>query len=41
MSAERLPVAEPGDVPGTLGELAETNAAVRDAERNVTQEVPR
>ncbi|CAL9427527.1 hypothetical protein ACH4UX_27245 [Streptomyces althioticus] len=41
MSAERLPVAEPADVPGTVGELAEADAAVRDAERNVTQEVPR
>ncbi|MFJ6308402.1 hypothetical protein [Streptomyces althioticus] len=41
MSAERLPVAEPAGVPGTVGELAETDAAVRDAERNVTQEVPR
>ncbi|MEU9754248.1 hypothetical protein AB0D90_14070 [Streptomyces althioticus] len=41
MSGKRLPVAEPAGVPGTVGELAETNAAVRDAERNVTQEVPR
>ncbi|MDT3724590.1 hypothetical protein ROS62_06700 [Streptomyces sp. DSM 41972] len=41
MSAERLPVAEPAEVRRAAGELAKAGAAVRDAERNVTQEVPR
>ncbi|MEZ7155662.1 hypothetical protein ACWFQ6_30785 [Streptomyces althioticus] len=41
MSGGRLPVAEPADVPRTVGERAETDAAAQDTERNVTQEVAR
>ncbi|GGQ85274.1 hypothetical protein OIE82_10480 [Streptomyces althioticus] len=41
MSRGRLPVAEPGDVLRTVGELVATDLAARDTERNVTQEVAR